>query len=126
MCNNIIPVNHKQLNDFTLWFTGSWKSGCNCSCYGMGLDIVDHCYMNMFQSYSSFSHKNDGEPPQDMRDLIKLLLCLIQVSFQRCPPTPNLNYCICHSTVDPLSFFLCFYRCHGDARNRAVENLIAV
>ena len=57
---------------------------------------------------------DDGKLPQDVRDLIKLFLQLVQVPFQGGPPTPELYP---PATDDP--FFPCLPKCHGDASYEA-------
>ena len=68
--------------------------------------------------------EDDGELLQDVRDLVKLLLYLFIRTdyFKDVLPQPT---CISHSTVDPLSLFLCLPKCHGDARYKADEKLIS-
>ena len=62
----------------------------------------------------------DGELQQGVRDLIKLLLHLVQVPFQGFLTTPNVYP---PPTDDPLSFFPCLPKCHGDARYEADKKL---
>ena len=95
-----------------------------------GLDIYDfsnYRELSLLQEHipvlAAFLTKcrveDDGELPQDVWDLIKLHLHLVQAPFQGCPPTPNLY----PPTDDPLSFFPCLPKCHGDARYEADEKL---
>ena len=81
-----------------------------------GLDICDssnYRQLSLLQEHvpvlAAFLAKcpveDDGKLPQDVRDLIKLLLQLVQAPFQGGPPTPDLYP---PATDDPLSFFPCY------------------
>ena len=65
--------------------------------------------------------EDDGELLQDVRDLVKLLLYLFIRTdyFKDVLPHPT---CISHSTVDPLSLFLCLPKCLEMPDTRLMRN----
>ena len=95
-----------------------------------GLDIVDHCYMNMFQSYSSFSHKVSfwkwWRATTRYARLDEASFMLNTGVFPKMSSHTKLKLLYLLLNRWSLSFFLCLLKWHGDTRYKADENLIAV
>ena len=81
-----------------------WRDGyCDSSNYREQSLLQEHVpVLAAFLIYCPF--EDDGDLPQAVLDLVKLLLYLVQCLFKDVLPHQT---CISHSTVDPLSFFLC-------------------
>ena len=105
--NILVYIN--KLIHYTLWY--SWENRCDSSNYmqrtcSSPSSFPNSVVLKMLKSYHA----------QDMWDLIKLLLHLVQASFplHTKPLSP-----ITAPTVIPLSFFSCLPKCHGDGRYEA-------